>query len=148
MRCPPLPSALRRSQTLAMRQTSQGRLPPCRREYKRRRLADALVPQTFIKGAKIITQGSVEGVRFHIIERGTVRRARAPWGLSLPRLLPCSTSRPSMRHQAALGQHWRAASALVPARAWLEAPMRPGGRARRCAVTRCCAVAGGCSRRR
>jgi len=40
--------------------------------YKRKILADALVPCTFAKGENIFTQGKPEGVKFHIIEKGEV----------------------------------------------------------------------------
>ena len=41
-------------------------------EYRRKVLADALVPCSFGKGEAIFTQGKPEGVKFHIIEKGEV----------------------------------------------------------------------------
>jgi hypothetical protein len=37
--------------------------------YRRKVLADALVPCSFAKGEAIFTQGKPEGVKFHIIEK-------------------------------------------------------------------------------
>ena len=64
-----------RVQPAILRRRFTPRTRCCRREYKRRQLADALVPMSYSKGEKIITQNVLEGVRFHIIERGTVRLA-------------------------------------------------------------------------
>ena len=41
--------------------------------YSRSQLADAVVPLAYASGDVIMKQGSTEGARFHIIERGTVR---------------------------------------------------------------------------
>ena len=41
-------------------------------DYARSTLADAVVPLAYARGDVIIAQGSLEGARFHIIDRGTV----------------------------------------------------------------------------
>lgn len=41
-------------------------------DYRRKVLADALVPCSFGKGEAIFTQGKPEGVKFHIVEKGEV----------------------------------------------------------------------------
>lgn len=76
------------------------------REYKRRQLADALVPMSYRKGEKIITQGVSDGVRFHIIERGQVW----PWLVEqcpclstlfqLPQHVPARPPRPPLHSEA------------------------------------------------
>jgi len=41
--------------------------------YARSQLADAVVPMAYASGDVILTQGSLDGARFHIIESGSVR---------------------------------------------------------------------------